>query len=118
MRMEGQDSLKIHILCEIVNGHVLELIMLCTIDISGVSKDALDAHAGTQTYGSLFAKVNSIPIARRKKKLTRLSRETLIFLRVVVLQTDLELSRQNYAFSLRLPRPATPMALNTLDTES
>jgi hypothetical protein len=55
----------------IANGHVLELNVLCTIDISGVGKDA-DGHEGTdrETFGSLVASVRLILIASRKEKLT------------------------------------------------
>jgi len=57
---------------QVVNGHVLEADLLGTIDIIGISKNA-DGHAGARDMGKFDS-----------------SRETLVTLGIVVLETDLK----------------------------
>jgi len=60
-------------LLQVIDGHVLELDLLGTIDIESIGKNA-DGHTRTGNVGKLDG-----------------TRETLVTLRVVVLETDLEL---------------------------
>ena len=62
-----------NLLLQVINGHVLELDLLSTIDIVGIGKNA-DGHARTGDVGEL----NS-------------ARETLVTLGIVVLETNLQL---------------------------
>jgi len=59
-------------LLQVINRHVFEVDLLRAIDVGGISKNA-DGHARARNVGKLDS-----------------SRETLITLRVVVLETDLE----------------------------
>ena len=60
-------------LLQVINGHVLELDLLGTVDVGGIGENA-DGHAGTGDVGELDG-----------------ARETLVPLGVVVLETNLEL---------------------------
>jgi hypothetical protein len=68
----SRDS-EIHILFEVVNGHVFKLNLL----------EMQMEMRGWGTFGSLFASVNSTRIACRKRNVLDCSRETLISSRVV-----------------------------------
>lgn len=60
-------------LLQVINRHVLELDLLGPIDVCGICENA-DGHTGTGDMGELDG-----------------SRETLVSLGIVVLETDLEL---------------------------
>jgi hypothetical protein len=64
-------------LLQVIDGHVLQLNLLSTIDIVGISENA-DGHAGTRDIRELDG-----------------SRETLVPLRIVVLETNLEFDGLN-----------------------
>jgi len=69
-------------LLQIVSGHVLELDLLCTIDVSGISKNA-DGETRTGNVRELDS-----------------ARETLVTLGIVVLQANLELDGLNKVTTL------------------
>jgi len=64
-------------LLQVINGHVLKLDLLGSVNVSGIGENA-DGHPGSGDVGELDG-----------------SRESLVSLRVVVLKTDLELDGLN-----------------------
>jgi hypothetical protein len=106
-----------HALSEIVNRHVLELDLLCTIDISGVGKNA-DGHAGSGP--SCKGKSNSHD--EGKKDTLDCARKTLISLWVVILQTNLKFDSLDEISFLLVASASNSLSVldepRTLDTES